>query len=89
MQKNSIIPNYYSTWETALTNVLYLKLDIKQVREAVTFQTYIRRYPVQIFVKTLTILLRIFMVFLSPSTQMLEWYLKETTTTSTNILFNL
>jgi hypothetical protein len=24
----------------ALTNVLHLKLDIKQVREAVTFQTY-------------------------------------------------
>jgi len=73
----------------ALTNVLYLKLDIKQVREAVTFQTYIRRYPAQFFVKTLTILLRIFMVFLSPSRQMLEWYLKETMTTSTNILSNL
>lgn len=54
-----------------LTNVLYLKLDIKQVREAVTFQTYIRRCPAQVFVKTLTILLRIFMVFLSPSGQIL------------------
>jgi len=61
------------------TNVLYLKLDTKQVREAITFQTYIRRCPAQIFVKALTILLRIFMVFLSPSRHMLK---SEVTTVS-------
>jgi hypothetical protein len=73
----------------ALTNVMYLKLDTKQVREAITFQTYMRRCPVQIFVKTMIILLRISMVSLSPSRQMLEWYLKKTMTTSVNTLFNL
>jgi len=88
-KKISILPSYYNTQEMALTNVLYFKLDMKQVREGVTFETYMRRCPAQIFVKTLTILLRIFMDFLSPSRQMLEWYLKATMTTSINILSNL